>query len=186
MALNRVKVQWTGWPGAPGVSTFYVSTTITDLAPLRTFFAALSASYLPSGLTLAFPSTGDVIDEATGLITGAWSGPAAADVVGGAAGSYPGNAGAVVSWRTTLLVAGRRVRGRTFLVPLANAAYQSDGSLSTAFLTTANGAAATLISTWAGGLKVWSRPRPTIAGAQATVLTGTVPDLAVSLRTRRT
>lgn len=185
MALNRVKVNWTGWPGAPGVSTFYVSTTITDLTPLKTFFSAVSA-YIPTAVVLDFPNVGDVVEEATGLITGAWAGPAVTSQSCTGSGNYAGNAGAVINWRTTLLVAGRRVKGRTFLVPLVTTAYDSGGSLSAGFISSVNAAAAALITGWAGGLKVWSRPRPTIAGAQATVLTGTVPDLAVSLRTRRT
>jgi len=183
--MNRVRCLWQGWPGSPGYTNLYVGTGVINQTEIRTFFNAMVA-LLPSGLTIQVPNTGDVVDEATGTITGAWTGAANTVVTGTSATVYAGSAGACVNWRTSALIAGRRPIGRTFLVPLASAAFQNDGSIATASLSTIQTAATALITNLAGELKVWSRPRPAIAGANVTVTSSNVPDLAVVLRTRRT
>jgi hypothetical protein len=185
MAMNRVRCLWQNWPGAPGYTNFYVGTAIVNQTEIRAFFNSL-ISILPTGLTIQVPSTGDIVDESTGLITGAWSGAANALVTATGAGTYPGSAGACINWRTSLLIAGRRPIGRTFLVPMVGGGFEANGSISAGTLTTIGNAANTLITNLAGELKVWSRPRPTIAGANVTVTSMNVPDLAVVLRSRRT
>jgi len=185
MAMNRVRCLWQGWPGSPGYTNLYVGTSIVNQTEIRAFFNALVA-LLPNALTIQVPNSGDVVDESTGTITGAWTGTANTVVTGTSIGVYAGAAGACVNWRTSLLIAGRRPIGRTFLVPLVNTAFQNDGSLAAATVTTIQTAATTLITNLAGELKVWSRPRPSIAGANVTVTSSNVPDLSVVLRTRRT
>jgi hypothetical protein len=186
MTMNRVRVLWTNFPGAPGYSNFYVGTTITDHTPIRTFFNALT-SYLPGGLTITVPTSGDQISEATGAVTGAYS----ATVTGGAVtvsgntASYPGMAGGQVQWQTSAIIEGRRPLGKTFIVPGYQTMFDTNGSLAAAFVTAAAAAGTTLISALSGELKVWSRPRPTIAGANVTITSCRVPDLAVALRSRR-
>ena len=186
MEINRVNVAWQGWPGAPGVSTFYVQ----DMGPtavdgISSFFGAL-IGILPSGLTITVPSTGDVIEDTTGQIVSSWSATPATPVrTGTGPGVYSGVSGAVIHWLTSGVVRGRRVRGRTFIVPIVGSAYDAQGSLSTAALTTLQGAANGLDAAVAG-LTVWSRPTGFASGSNH-VVTGTrVPDLAVTLRTRRT
>jgi len=186
MTMNRVRCLWTNFPGAPGYSNFYVGTTITDHTPIRTFFNALS-TYLPGGLTITVPTSGDQISEATGAITGAY----AATVTGGTVvapgnvGVYAGMAGAQIQWQTSAIVAGRRPLGKTFIVPGYTTMFDTNGSLSAAFITAAQAAATTLIAALSGEMKVWSRPRPALAGANVTVTSARVPDLAIALRTRR-
>lgn len=185
MTMNRVKVLWQGFPGAPGYSNHYVGSTTTAQTAIRAFYLAIAA-ILPTGLTLQVPNTGDQVSEATGLITGAWSGTAQAQIVSTGAGTFSGCSGAIVNWRTAQVVNGRRPMGRTFLVPLISSAYDSQGSLSSAALSTIQSAADTLITSLAGELKVWSRPKPTIAGAAVTAIQAQVPDLACVLKSRRT
>jgi hypothetical protein len=184
MAMNRVRCLWQNWPGSPGYTNFYVGTSIVNQTEIRAFFQAM-ITYLPTGLTITVPSSGDVVDESTGLITGAWSGSANTLVTATGTGNYPGSAGACVNWRTSLLIAGRRPIGRTFLVPMVTGSFETNGSIATATLSGITTAANTLITNLAGELKVWSRPRPSIAGANVTVTSANVPDLAVVLRTRR-
>lgn len=187
MTLARVNVAWQSWPGAPGVSTFYLDPTPAQatIDSIRTFFNALIA-LLPSGLTINVPSSGDEISEATGDITGSWSvATTPTTVTGTGAGNYAGNAGAVVHWLTQGVVANRRVRGRTFIVPLVSTAYDTAGSLGSATITTINGAASTFIAANPGLVNVWSRPRPGLSGSQNAITSTRVPDLAVSLRSRR-
>lgn len=188
MTMNRVRVVWSNWPGAPGYSNFYVGTTITDHTPIRTFFQSLN-NYLPAAVSISVPTTGDQISEATGLITGTYSATVTGGAVTGTAGNsgaYPGMAGAQVQWMTSAIIEGRRPLGKTFIVPLYNTGFDSNGSLATACQTAFQAAGAALIAALSGEMKVWSRPRPTIAGANVTVTACRVPDLAVALRSRRT
>lgn len=132
------------------------------------------------------PSSGDEISEGDGSITGAWSVATTPSVVTGTgAGNYAGNAGAVIHWLTTGVNQGRRIRGRTFIVPIVSAAYDATGSLSTTFITTLTTAGNVLIAANPGLINVWSRPRPGRSGSQFSISSCRVPDLAVSLRSRR-
>jgi hypothetical protein len=72
--INRVRVLWTGMPGAPGVSTHYlgVGVAAADLTAIRTFYNALITG-LPNTLTLTVLGTGDKVDDETGELTGSWS-----------------------------------------------------------------------------------------------------------------
>jgi len=188
MTLARVNVAWQGWPGSPGVSTFYLDPTPAQatIDSIRTFFNAFVGS-LPTGLTINVPSSGDEIAENTGDITGAWSvATTPSTVTGTGAGNYAGNAGAVIHWLTQGVVSNRRVRGRTFIVPIVATAFDTSGSLSTTFITTLTTAGNVLVAANPGLLNVWTRPRPGLAGGRSEITSVRVPDLAVSLRSRRT
>lgn len=185
--LNRVRVAWQGWPGSPGVSTFYIGGTVTQaqIDGIRAYFNSMAGS-LPAGLTINVPASGDVIDDVSGLITSAWSvATTPTTVTGTGAGNYAGNAGAVQHWLTGSVINRRRVRGRTFLVPLVATAYDTAGSLSTTTISTMNAAGTALLTALGTGFRVWHRPNNGISGGSAVVTGFRVPDLAVSLRSRR-
>jgi len=91
-----------------------------------------------------------------------------------------------VNWRTNDYRFGRRIRGRTFMVPLNSNAYEGDGTLSTAARGDLQTFADTMVSGTGGAeFGVWSRPRNGAGGVFATVTSGTVPDMAAVLRSRR-
>ena len=185
--LARVRVAWQGWPGSPGVSTFYLGGTPTQaqIDGIRAFFNSIVGS-LPAGLTVTVPQSGDTIDDVSGLITNAWSvGTAPTNVTGTGAGNYAGNAGAVIHWLTSSVINRRRVRGRTFLVPLVSTSYDTSGSLSTTMISTLNSAGTALQAALGPNFRVWHRPLNGISGGSAVVNGFRVPDLAVSLRSRR-
>lgn len=187
MPLNRVRAVWTNFNGAPGYSNFYVSTTVTNITPIRTFFSTL-INQLPAGLTITVPSSGDQINEANGAIVGGWTGTqSGAPVVGNVAntGPYAGGVGAVVEWKTSLLAGTRRVQGKTYIVPMISTGFAADGTLGNVAQTELRDSANALITAMAGELKIWTRPRPTIAGAGATVIAAVVPDLAAQMKSRR-
>jgi hypothetical protein len=192
--LNRVSVVWQGWPGSPGVSQFYLDNVPaqSSIDAIRAFFFS-QAGILPAGLTINVPGSGDIVEDVSGQLAGTWSvGTTPATVTGTGAGVYAGNAGAVVHWLTTTVALKRRLRGRTFLVPLVSSAYDASGSLSTAALGSLQNNAAAMVTTMAGNMVVWHRPviqkgtgailRP---GSSGDVTAARVPDLAVSLRSRR-
>lgn len=192
--LNRVSVVWQNWPGSPGVSQFYLDSVAqqSSIDAIRTFFQS-QAGVLPNGLTITVPGSGDIVEEQNGQLAGTWSvGTAPVVVTGTGTGAYAGNAGAVVHWLTLGTAIRRRIRGRTFLVPLIANAFDATGSIATGTLTSLQNAAAALVNTMAGNMVVWHRPiiqKGTgvviRAGSSADVTSSRVPDLAVSLRSRR-
>lgn len=202
MALHRVNCAWQNWPGAPGLTTLYVTdATQTKIDAIRTFFNAL-AGMIPSGLTIQVPASGDELNIGDGTIAATWSVATTPTVVtGSGAGAYAGNAGAVIHWLTTAVINGRRLRGRSFIVPIISTQFESNGSLTSAAISTLTTAATNLSTTLGTSLVVYSRPVfahtkydpktgtptavPSRGGSTASVTGIRVPDLAVSLRSRR-
>jgi len=187
MTLARVRVAWQNWPGSPGVSTFYLDPgpTQAQIDAIRQFWQAL-VTLLPAGLTINVPSSGDEINESTGQLTGVWVvGTTPLTSTGTGAGSYAGNAGAVIHWLTDGISGKRRIRGRTFLVPLVNGAFDATGAISTSALSTITSAGTTLVNSMPGLMNVWVRPIPGRSGLQHSISSVRVPRLAVSLRSRR-
>ena len=185
--IGRIRCSWQNWPGAPGVSTFFTAqpTTQGNVDGIRAFFNALAA-LLPSGLTITVPFQGDNIDDASGQIVGSWSVTTPPTVVTGTgAGNYAGNAGACVHWTTGGVLNGRRVKGTTFLVPLVSTAFATDGSISTSTLSTIGTAASGLVTAFGTNGRVWSRKTAFRNGSSYAITGSTVPDLAISLRSRR-
>jgi len=161
-SIQKVQAIWTGFIGGPGTTTMYATDATTLLGPLRSFLAGLNASF-PNGLTINFPGIGDIIDDTTGALTGTWgpvTSPAAA--VGSSVSSYSAPSGVSVQWHTTGIVEGRRVKGRTYLVPWT--ALQADGTPSAASLATLSTSLATYLAASAGNMKIWQRPRAASAG----------------------
>src|SRR5665811_2634543 len=109
-----------GWTGAPGVSTFYFVDTATAVDSVRAFFQAMSGD-IPSGIDIQVESSGDTLESTTGALTGTWIADPVEVVHCGGGGTYAAPAGAVVDWLTSTIAAGRRLRGRTFIVPLTAA-----------------------------------------------------------------
>ena len=175
----------TGVAGLPGVATFHTGTAVTDMAPFRAFWDAVK-SVFPNTWVLAVPSTGDVLNEDTGQITGAWSGPAQANVVGtGGVGAYLATAGAMVRWTTPQVVDGRRPIGKTYLVPAMTAIFSSSGTIGSSQIATIQAAATALVVALAGELKIYHRPKDGHGGVACTVTAGTAIAKQVVLRSRR-
>lgn len=154
--LNVIRVTWTGINGMPGVSTFYREGDVTSFTPkLTTFFGSI-ANYVPSGITWSVPSSGVVIDSATGLAKASWIGPVQTPVTSSATGGYAGPGGAVIQYETGLFLEGRRLRGKTFVVPINGTNFGTNGQLTSGCITALTNAATTM-STGAAGLSVYSR-----------------------------
>ena len=184
--IYRVNTSWSNFPGAPGISSIYSLTqpSASGLTDIRSFFSAFS-TIIPAGATLQVEGEGDIINDATGTLTGAWSATQPAAINCSGAGNYSGSTGAVVHWFTNGVVRGRRVRGRTFLVPLVASAYDTNGSLSSSAISSITTAADGLIAAAGITPAVWSRPTGFASGAAFEVVSSRVPDLAVVLRSRR-
>lgn len=175
-------------PGAGfSESVFTISSTGTFDAPaaaaIRGFFQALAA-LLPNDVSLQFPGTADLLNPVSGSLEQSESFAAPLTVLGTSSASWAGGVGAVVRWETGVIAGGRRQRGRTFLVPMANTVYDTDGTLTAGSLTTIGNAATALISTLASNATphvVWSR----VLGVETPSTTATIPDRTAILRERR-
>jgi len=182
--IQRVRAHWTGFSGAPGLTTFYCSNGNSFLPDVRTFFNSI-AGLLPSNVTISFDPFGDIIDEGNGALTGTWTAGSTPAVVTGSSGSvYQAPSGLLVNWQTGAVLNRRRLRGKTFLVPGPNGS--ADGTPTTANLTTLQTAANTLITS-TGSMFVWHRPNSNThtGGLSSTVTAAQVPDKFVILRSRR-
>lgn len=190
--LWRITVDWTGGKVGTGFSNlfFSVSASSAQVAAdsVRTFF---SNSYsvgalLPTGVVLSFRPVVDTIELTNGELTSTTAITTPAPITGSDSGRYAAVAGACVSWRTGDFVAGRRVRGRTFLVPLGSQGLQADGTIDTTALGFIQSAATALI-TAAPELVVWRRPTSHAAadGSAHIVGAATVSDKTAFLSSRR-
>lgn len=190
--IYRARALWQSWPGAPGYSNFYASGVgdptvgASWVASIADLFNAIKA-YLPSGLTIVMDGVIDEINDVNGQITDQISVTVPAPVVGAGSGNYSGATGGLISWTTGSFVAGRRSRGRTYLVPLISTAFASDGSMGTGFLSAAKSAADAYLAANDGATVIFRRPTPTHpVGGSAAITSAFVPDLAVVMRSRRT
>lgn len=178
--LHVVRVNWTGFPGAPGVSTLYFDDSASPpLAAVRTFFMALLAG-IPTNVLCDYPNTGRTISLA-GTVIGSWSTTAAASTPGtGATGNYASPVGGMIRWNSGTFVNGRELRGRTFVVPIATNGYQTNGNLAAGTVSAFQTAANTFL-TAAPTFRIWSRRN----AAAATCSSATALTKTVVLRSRR-
>ena len=200
--LMRVKARWQGFNGGPGYSVLHfrdfgsgdggggpVSTEAAQGAVTRSFdFFRSFPALLPAVASIQVEGTVDVLEDTTGELVNSLSVNQPAVVQGTGPAAFSGASGAVVNWKTGGIRRGRRIRGKTFLVPLVLTAYTAGGVLSTANVTALQTAANALAN--ASGtpdLVVYARPSGPGAGdGQVAVVTGAqVPSLAAILRSRR-
>lgn len=197
--MLKVTAKWAGFPGAPGYSNFYfrdfsVSETPTQAEAqgavnrVNGFFGAI-ADRLPPSVNVTVQSEIQVIEATNGDLVTAYNVPVPTAIPGTAAETrYSGPTGIVVTWRTQTVVRGRRVRGRTFLVPVSNACFQADGTIEpTTHDDIAIAASALASASDTPDLGIWSRPTSKTAtdGSFAPVTVASVPDMAAVLRSRR-
>ena len=185
MSMQRRRIRWNGVGGLPGTTTLYTESGAALSGAIRTFFEAIK-TYIPSGVSITYDVTGDLVDEANGHIVGTWTDTAAAATTCTAA-SWSGPAGCVVHWLTADVGLHRRIRGRTFLVPMTSST--STGVPSSTQITAIQTAASALVATATGAnaLLVWKRPTfdGATPGSKHVVTAALVPTLAAVLRSRR-
>lgn len=200
VAILRGKVNWSGFPGAPGYTVFHASTFQVEFSDgatalrnaMNNFMVAISNN-LPNNVMVTPEAEVEMIEDTTGELLNSFTTAPIAGTQGTGGLAYSGPTGAVVNWRTSTIRRGRRMRGRTFLVPLANASYENDGSLTAAARADIQAAADTFIADVGTELLVYGRPTPSTTanpgphadGTTGVVTSAQVPDLAAVLRSRR-
>lgn len=186
MDLCRMRVTLSGSAvvGA-SVLTLYSNATGSGLpAATKTWLDASKANF-PSSLVFTIPNGGDLINEATGALTGSWSDGGGGTVTGTGVGGFAIGVGARVKWTTSGITAGRRVRGTTFLVPLMGGSFETDGRLRAATITSLDTPLQAFLTGMAGHLTIWSRPVPGRAGTHHDVTAAVIPNNPSTLRSRR-
>lgn len=192
MDMIRITARWTGFAGAPGYSNFFFAggggliSDAQQVADRVQDGLEYLGIILAGQASIALEPEAAVIDSDTGEITGYREITPGSPISGAGNGAYAGPVGAVVNWRTSDLRNGRRIRGRTFLVPLSTASFDTDGTLTD----TARGQVTSFAGTLAGGdldseFGVWSRPIGGSGGVFASATGYSVPDMAAVLRSRR-
>ena len=203
--MQRTRVIWEGFPGAPGYTNLWARvTSVEDHDPevhaeeVSNYFEAIG-SLFPLAVSLRISAEMPYIDDVDGEMVGL--GLLDEDLtipLPGTTGrqqEYSAPSGAVVHWNTLAVREGRRVRGSTFLVPLSRQAYEDDGTLTSQTLTMLRAASTFYVETTDSVPVVWSRPREAITsgpnqrparpGASYEITAAEVPDMAAVLRSRR-
>lgn len=188
MAL-RVRAEWNGFSGAPGLSTFVFRTDSgsaeSNANLVRESFQLISG-VLKNGWTVQVLPEVQEFDPATGDLTGIQIIDTPDPVLGSSPGQqFAAGVGARVRWLTDAIVNGRRLYGSTYIVPMTSNWYDGDGTIAAEALTVLQAFASNLEG--GGGVAddefaVWS---PT-GGIVADVTGYIVPDRVSWLRSRRT
>lgn len=181
-SINEVRVTWTNWSGGPGVSTFYGDDVATLRSALGDFIAGID-QLVPGQVAITVPSEGRVLNDLTGELVGYWTDGVPINESNVLTQAFGAPAGACINWLTNGVVAGRSVRGRTFIVPLASGAYDTDGTLTATTLGDLRTAAAALAAS--GTMSIWSRPRIGLPGSHHLVQSSRVNDRVSILTSRR-
>lgn len=140
------------------------------------------ASQMPDNTQINFDS--EVLDlDVSGTLLAVWPVTPPAVVAGTLTTAFAQAQGARIDWSTSTIVAGRRLTGRTYVVPIASGGYTTDGVLTGATVTALQTAANAFITATSAGrpLRVWSRTHAT----DAVVASASVPLKGAILRGRR-
>lgn len=190
--INRMQVRITGGTIGEGIATHYWAAEASAVqAALKQFWVSCG-SLMGGWVTIRVPNTGETFDVTTGTLNGTWSEGTVSSATGGGSGGSAGGVGACVGWSTNGIRRGRKVRGRTFIVPLAANVYDSDGTLLSTTVTTLNSAVGALMSAAPTALQIYARPTPAPGGIGpdspgqvAQITSGLVKDHVSWLRSRR-
>jgi hypothetical protein len=173
------KVDWTGTYGHTGISRFAFEAadhSPVTRAQVDSWTTAVDALYSPvmGWFPLDVSYTVDSIVEFYDGVDGSLQGEVGATAAhvghaGGADGAYGNGIGALLKWNTGGLFDGHRIRGRTYMVPLDQVAFDTAGTLKgdciNSFLVGANAYLAAMATAGLSAL-VWGQPRDVKATAR--------------------
>lgn len=195
-SLYRVRTALTGFSGGPGVSTMYFLDVATAQASVHAFWSAL-VNKLPRNLRINVETGGDIISDVTGEIVGAWPGEPTSEIQGAGDSEVAAPVGAQVPWVTSTILDGKRLKGRTFLVPIPSSTFTAGGVVNDGAVTMYHNAAVALIAEQETSFVVWHRPRlkpittksgkvlPAHDGGHGLITSSPTSNKAVVLRSRR-
>lgn len=200
-AIWQVTWEWSGQQGLPGYTNLFYDGGVPDATGAlaaatksRLLWAGLPTC-TPSGVVLSLVTDVRLLEETDGTLLDIFTVSGISSVTGTGGASGAGVAGGCIDWLTSTVHGTRRMQGRTFLVPLANGSYDSNGTLNGPTLTTIATAAEAMRTATGPTFGVWGRPRaadpdhvPPItarAGLFGAAISSRVPDKSVYLSSRR-
>lgn len=167
--MAKITINWTGFPGGPGYSNLYFrdisGTAAVDQAVVDDAVGKVLAwigywrNRIPTAVKTGVDPTVEIVESSTGELQGFMTATVPAAAAGLGTASFSAPSGACVSWYTSTVRNGRRMRGRTFIVPLDTTSYEADGTLISSIVTATPAENAKMYAT--GGpaeLGIWARP----------------------------
>ena len=181
--ISRFRTVFTGVAGAPWYSNMYFQGGTPEGAAYGPFVAAFwdgCASSMVNDVSWTVEATYAQIDSATGNITdlGDWAGDTGVGL--STEEPLPWANQAIVNWHTSTYVAGRELRGKTFVPALIQSANNNGvlhGTIQADILAAANA----LLDSANGAMTIWSRTH----FQEHTVQSANVPLKIGVLRSRR-
>lgn len=170
------KVDWHGTYGHEGISRFAfvdsaggVPTNVQRDGVLTAINTMINtnAGGIPADVSWVMDTIVESYDGVLGTITGELPAAGAISPESGTNGSaYANGVGLTIKWKTGGMFNGRRIQGRTFIVPMAGQQFQTDGSLDAGVAASWQTAANAYIAAM-GPLNVtplvWGRPADVLA-----------------------
>lgn len=182
-SINRVQVKWQQAGGFAGVNTFY-QTGDVDLENYRLLYTAFIAS-LPDDVTISFLDANLTYESDTGAVTGDYSTDSVDNLTGTSTGDFARGVGVLLGWNTGEFRNNRRVRGRTYIVPVEVASFDTLGNVDAGFITGAVAAADTFISNQSEQNYVWHQPVNDVGGQIYVIHSSAMSATPAVLRSRR-
>lgn len=192
--LIRVRAVLSGWPGGPGLNTWYFGKPTAPLtnadaadvvARVRVFWDSIKAVF-PTSFKVDVSGAPDTLDIQSGTLTGTLAGGSPAQVVGTGGAAYNMFAGMILlRGATTQVINGRRLSSRSFIGPVSSST-DNAGSPDAAFRTAIQNAAnVTLTGTTTSFPGAWHRPVNGSGGSLQGISTFTTAPFFAVLRSRR-
>jgi len=183
---REIITRWTLPSGSGHVSVMYfdaAGSVATQRTNLHTFWTAVKA-FQSTSTIYVIDTAGRELDWQTGVLTGAWSEASVKNGAGGAGSvSVPDADQALLQWRTSTIVNGRFLRGRTFIPGLGIGHTTGGNILGTTATSLVNAGAALIGSTTP--LSIWHRPVAGSGGQSIAASTVTCWSEFAVLRRRR-
>lgn len=190
--MYRVTTEWSGFVGAPGYTNFFFETTdplaegAQEAADATRDFWANLADYFGNATTLQVQGEVATMNDEDGSLEDLIPLASTPTVVTGTStAGIASSSGFLVRWKTDTVVGGKRVNGRTFLVPGATNQFEANGTLKSTAIAAIAGAGQDLIDDVDSNFGVWKRPVSGAGGVFATAVTASCPDKSVYLSSRR-
>lgn len=161
----------------------YFTDTSTAVESVHTFWLD-NVELIPGDVSVQVESAGDILNDANGDLIDTWTSDPVAAVPMTGTGSYSAPSGACIDWLTATIAGKHRLRGRTFLVPIVNSAYEENGSIRVARVAEIKSRAEDLIASQSASFVVWHRGTGD-DGSSGLITSAHVPSLAAVLKSRR-
>jgi hypothetical protein len=182
--VDKLQIKLQTGPGGDGVATLYFEDAGAAQPDVVTWATSVFGT-LPAGCSWEVQNSGESLDVDTGIVVGNWFGGATTGDTSGVSGSWLAGVGCSVRWMTDEFVVGRRISGRTFIVPMRAEFFDTNGTLKDTILSGIGASCDDLIAAQAANFVVYRRKLGARNGSVHFVTSVLIPDQAAWLTSRR-